>query len=103
MPAVKKKPPAKTLKDVLESTLGVTLEDAREAFGKLTEREQDVAFHMAGGFKNKDSSASLGISRKTHDIHRMKIHLKFDTKSVVRVANTVNILLIARDMGLEAE
>jgi two-component system, LuxR family, response regulator FixJ len=48
-------------------------QEIADRMAKLTRREREVMGLMADGVKNQDIAKQLGISRKTLDIHRMKV------------------------------
>ena len=83
----------------IETTLGLTLTDARQRYARLTERERQVARMMATGKPNRQIAEELGISPKTLDIHRANLMHKLEARTTAGVANTVHLVLL----GDEAE
>ena len=55
---------------------------AAEKFDRLTPREREVLELLVAGKKNKVIAEDLGISRKTLDIHRAKVMLKTEARTV---------------------
>jgi FixJ family two-component response regulator len=79
----------------VEKTLGISVADARQRHGLLTERERQVASMMAAGKPNRQIAEELGISPKTLDIHRANLMHKLEARTTARVANIVNLIQLA--------
>ena len=73
----------------LEAVFGIAIEEAKQRFDELTEREKEVAELMATGEKNGKIAAALGISPKTLDIHRNNLKRKLKARGSVDVARVV--------------
>jgi FixJ family two-component response regulator len=84
---------------VIEKTLGIGLADARQRYALLTERERQVAGMMAIGKPNRQIAEELGISPKTLDIHRANLMHKLEARTTARVANIINLILLAGSAG----
>jgi DNA-binding CsgD family transcriptional regulator len=59
-----------------------------------TKREREVAGHLASGFTNKQTGDLLGISIKTVEKHRDRLHKKFGFR------NTADLTRWALAQGL---
>ncbi len=59
---------------------------------QLTPREQEVARHLADGRSAKWIAFTLGLSRKTVDIHRQHVMTKLQCDSVVELSQIVRVL-----------
>jgi DNA-binding CsgD family transcriptional regulator len=79
----------------VEVILGLSLEVARARHARLTEREAEVARWMARGMPNAQIVAELGISPKTLDIHRARVHEKLEAPTTAAIANVINLLRLA--------
>jgi len=69
-----------------------TLETLRERFGRLTERELEIARHVALGHSSKSIAVSLNLSRRTVDNHRAHILEKVQLENFVQVARSLSLL-----------
>ena len=58
-------------------------------FGELSPRELDVLAFVVAGLDNNELATALGISRRTVEHHRMKIHTKLRTR------NTAELVCVA--------
>lgn len=67
-----------------EKWRGIVAERKRvaEKINRLTPREREVMELLVAGKKNKVIAEELGISRKTLDIHRAKVMLKTEARTV---------------------
>lgn len=68
---------------------------ARAKLGLLTERELQVARHLAEGLSGPDMAAVLGISPRTIDAHRSNLFRKLEIKSI---AALTRLLMLAEDV-----
>ncbi|MCB9898212.1 MAG: response regulator transcription factor [Planctomycetes bacterium] len=58
---------------------------ARQRIEMLTAREREVLEFVAGGLSNKEIAESLGISRRTVEVHRNHLMTKMGTGNVVEL------------------
>ncbi len=58
-----------------------------EAIGRLTDREREVAWLVAGGASNPDVAATLFLSRKTVERHLSNIFAKLGVRNRVELVN----------------
>jgi DNA-binding NarL/FixJ family response regulator len=73
----------------IEAVFGIAIEEAKQRFDELTDREREVAELMATGEKNTKIAKQLGISPKTLDIHRTNAKRKLKARGSVDVARVV--------------
>lgn len=83
--------PAVTETLISVATVRVADPAASEAFGRLTERERDVARLMAQGLTNAQIGTRLGVSMASVKAHLSAIFVKLD------VDNRVSAAMIVRD------
>ena len=73
----------------VEIVFGIAIEEAKQRFDELAEREKEVAELMSTGEKNGKIATALGISPKTLDIHRINLKRKLKARGPVDVARVV--------------
>jgi len=76
-------PIAKTLVDEYRRT--AENKDDGTVFATLTDREREVLQQVAEGKTTKETAASLGVSIKTIETHRLKIMDKLDIHSIAEL------------------
>ena len=62
------------------------LQDLRERFGELSERELEVLGHVVQGKMNKEIAADLNINERTVKLHRTSITRKLKVQSTVELS-----------------
>lgn len=62
---------------------------ARAKLGALTEREREIARHLAAGLSAPQIGARLDISARTVEAHRANLFRKLDVSSIATVAQLV--------------
>jgi FixJ family two-component response regulator len=72
-----------------------SIETLRERFGRLTEREMEIARLVALGHSSKSIAASLKLSKRTVDNHRAHILEKLQLENFVQVARSLSLLQAA--------
>jgi two-component system, LuxR family, response regulator FixJ len=70
------------------------LQDLRQRFSELSERELEVLSHVVQGKMNKEIAADLNINERTVKLHRTSITRK------LRVQSTVELSRLADEAGL---
>jgi two-component system, LuxR family, response regulator FixJ len=79
----------------IEKTVGMSVAEARERHGRLTDRQRQVAELMARGLVNRRIADELGISPKTLDIHRADVFERLEAKTAATVAAVVLMVGLA--------
>ncbi|EWY41644.1 chemotaxis protein CheY [Skermanella stibiiresistens SB22] len=77
-------------RDRLRRERGALVGELRERFERLTPREREIMALVASGLMNKQIAAELGLSEITVKIHRGRMMLKMEAKSLpdlVRIAD----------------
>jgi FixJ family two-component response regulator len=77
-------------RDRLRRERGARTGELRERFERLTPREREIMALVASGLMNKQIAAELGLSEITVKIHRGRMMLKMEAKSLpdlVRIAD----------------
>jgi DNA-binding CsgD family transcriptional regulator len=67
----------------------------REGMKQLTPREREILRHAIQGETASDSALSLGISRRTVEVHRQQVLSKLGVKNLVQAVRM--IALVERD------
>ena len=67
-------------------------EELRKRFGRLTEREQEIARLVSSGQSSKAIAARLHLSRRTVDNHRAHILEKLELENFVQVSRSLMLL-----------
>jgi DNA-binding NarL/FixJ family response regulator len=80
---------------VAEKVIGLSVEEARDLYARLTRRQREVAELMARGIANREIANKLGISVKTLDIHRCDVYDKLATTTSAGVAAIVFMVALA--------
>jgi DNA-binding CsgD family transcriptional regulator len=84
----------------IEAVFGLTATTARERYGRLTQRERQVAAMIAAGAPNHQIAVELHVSTKTLPVHRMRIKAKLAAPTVAHIANVVNLVqLVGQSNG----
>ncbi len=81
----------------LGATVTVECDQAGGVLDKLTEREREIAQHIAGGASNKVIASSLDITERTVKAHLSTIFRKTETRDRLQLA-----LLVANQRATEA-
>jgi two-component system response regulator DctR len=79
----------------VEKTLGLSVAEAQEKHGRLTDRQRQVAIWMARGLTNRQIAEKLEISPKTLDIHRADVYDKLGVKTSAAVAGIMFLVALA--------
>ena len=67
----------------------------RDGMTRLTPREREILRHAIQGETASDSAQSLGISRRTVEVHRQQVLTKLGVKNLVQAVRM--IALVERD------
>lgn len=59
--------------------------DARERYGRLSEREREVLGLIVSGLTNKEIGRALGVSPRTVETHRANLFAKLDAESLAQL------------------
>lgn len=73
----------------LQRTRQARVEQARASLARLTQREQEVAQHLAAGLSASETAAQLHISVRTVEAHRVNLFRKLDIHSSTVLAQIV--------------
>jgi len=64
----------------------------REGLDRLTPREREILRHAIQGETASDSAESLGISRRTVEVHRQQVLTKLGVKNLVQAVRMIALV-----------
>ncbi len=82
-------------RDITARQKAAGIEQARQNFNRLSERERQVLDGIYGGQSNKSLALELGVSHKTIEFHRKNIMEKMQVDSVVELIQAMDTLAAA--------
>jgi two-component system response regulator FixJ len=83
------------MRDMLDDVPAEELATARAGLERLTPRERQILKYAISGDTAGDSALSLGISRRTVELHRQQAMVKLGVKNLVQAVRM--IALVERD------
>jgi two-component system, LuxR family, response regulator FixJ len=83
--------------DIAARQKAAGLEQARQSFSRLSEREKEVLECIYNGHSNKSIAQELGVSHKTIEFHRKNIMEKMQAESIVELIQVMDTLATAQN------
>lgn len=77
------------VRDAVQRTHRLRLQQLRALFASLTDREHEVLRHVVRGQLNKQIAADLGITERTVKLHRTAVTTKLAVRSVAELIHLV--------------
>jgi two-component system response regulator FixJ len=77
------------MRDILDSAPPEKLAAVRQGLQRLTARELEILKHAVTGETAGDSASSLGISRRTVELHRQQVLSKLGVKNLVQAVRMI--------------
>jgi DNA-binding CsgD family transcriptional regulator len=79
------------MSDLLDDVPPERLASVRDGMQRLTPREREILKHAIAGETASDSALSLGISRRTVEIHRQQVLTKLGVKNLVQAVRLISL------------
>jgi FixJ family two-component response regulator len=73
-------------------------ERVAKCYARLTPREKEVLEHLLLGRRNKQIAADLGAAEKTIKVHRARLQLKMEVRSLAELAGSIERVGLRGDL-----
>jgi two-component system, LuxR family, response regulator FixJ len=80
------------MRGILDDVPADKLASVRQGLERLTPREREILRHAVLGETAGDSAQSLGISRRTVELHRQQVLTKLGVKNLVQAVRMIALV-----------
>ncbi len=80
------------MRGILDDVPAEKLASVRQGLERLTPREKEILRHAVLGETAGDSALSLGISRRTVELHRQQVLTKLGVKNLVQAVRMIALV-----------